>query len=223
MATPIYEDVLSQINTYIVTNGNNEITADVLNPILELILNFSNNNIGDLSALTTDETNSIVEAINSLKLAFDNLNNTGVQLHTGYDDPNITPPSSYNYGDFFMELDIADDSPVKLWQWNGFEWLDYSEVPATESDNVGNNSEVSGSSVTDALNNLLSITGLPEQLDFEANGIDNFIDIGTVKKVKSFYYSSVLQIKDDWSQTGSIITFTFTPDAGAGIKNLSFI
>lgn len=64
---------------------------------------------------------------------------------------------------------------------------------------------------------------LTEQLDFEANGIDNFIDIGTTKKAKSFYYSSVLQEKLMWSQTGSVITFTFTPDAGAGINNLQFI
>ena len=64
---------------------------------------------------------------------------------------------------------------------------------------------------------------LPEQLDFEANGIDNFIDIGTTYLVKSFFYGSVLQIKDDWSQNESIITFTFIPEAGSGIKNLSFI
>lgn len=64
---------------------------------------------------------------------------------------------------------------------------------------------------------------LIEQLDFEANGTDNFIDIGTTFLVKSFFYSSVLQLKSDWVQSGSIITFTFTPDAGGGIKNLSFI
>ena len=64
---------------------------------------------------------------------------------------------------------------------------------------------------------------LLEQLDFEANGIDNFIDIGTTEKVKSFFYNSVLQEKIFWSQLGSIITFTFVPDAGLGIKNLQFI
>ena len=64
---------------------------------------------------------------------------------------------------------------------------------------------------------------LIEQLDFEANGIDNFIDIGTTYLVKSFFYGSVLQLKSDWSQIGSIVTFTFIPEAGAGIKNLSFI
>lgn len=55
MATPTYSDVISQINTYIVANGNNEITANVLNPILKIMTNFTNNNIGDLDDLTTDE------------------------------------------------------------------------------------------------------------------------------------------------------------------------
>jgi len=64
---------------------------------------------------------------------------------------------------------------------------------------------------------------LPQQLDFEANGVDNFIDIETTKIVKSFFYGSVLQTKDVWEQTDNIVTFTFTPDAGAGYKNLTFI
>lgn len=68
-----------------------------------------------------------------------------------------------------------------------------------------------------------SVPGLSEQLDLEANGIDNFIDIGTTQRVKSFYYANVLQEKIYWSQTGSIINFTFTPVAGAGVKNLQFI
>jgi len=71
--------------------------------------------------------------------------------------------------------------------------------------------------------NTLGGTYLTDQLDFEANGIDDFVDIGTTNKVKSFFYGSVLQITDDWTQVGSIIQFTFTPDAGSGIKNLSFI
>lgn len=153
MAIPIYATVLSQINTYIVANGNNEITANVLNPILKLMLDFSNNNIGDLDTLTTDEKNSIVEAINSLKQNFDDLVNNGVQLYTGIDDPNVTPPPTYKYADFYMQLDI-DSLPVKLWQWNGFVWTDASQEPATESDNVINNSDVDGVTVTDALNTL---------------------------------------------------------------------
>jgi len=67
----------------------------------------------------------------------------------------------------------------------------------------------------------ISFGGLSEQLDFDANGVDNFIDIGTTAVVKSWLYGSVLQVKNDWSQTGSVITFTFIPEAGT--KNLSFI
>lgn len=126
MATPTYTTVLDQINAYIVANGSNDITANVLNPILQYLLNFSNNNIGDLSTLTTSENNSVVESINSLKDLFENLTNNGVQLHTGINDPNSTPPIAYNYADFYMQLDV-DDLPVKLWQWNGFEWADTSK------------------------------------------------------------------------------------------------
>jgi len=131
MATPTYAEVLTQINTYIVANGNNEITANVLNPILQYMLDFANNNIGDMSTLTTDEIDTIVNAINSLKINFDDLNNTGVQLHTGYDDPNVTPPLTYNYADFYMQLDSGDDSPIYLWQYNGIEWVTDMIVPVS--------------------------------------------------------------------------------------------
>lgn len=167
MATPTYAQVITQINTYIVANGNNEITADVLNPILILLADFANNNIGDLDDLTTDQKETIVDAINSLKNNFDDLVNNGVQLYTGINDPNSTPPPTYKYADFYMQVDI-DSLPVKLWQWNGFVWTDASEEPATESDNVLNNSDVDGVTVTDALNNIQTeIDGLvvPENTD----------------------------------------------------------
>lgn len=132
MATPTYSDVISQINAYIVANGNNEITANVLNPILKIITDFTNNNIGNLEELTTSENNTVVEAINSIKIDFDNLVNNGVQLHTGFEDPNVTPPATYNYADFFMQLDSLDNSPMLLWQWNGFEWTSDDVVPTPE-------------------------------------------------------------------------------------------
>ena len=63
--------------------------------------------------------------------------------------------------------------------------------------------------------------GLLEQLEFSANGTDNFVNIGTAERVKSFFYNSVLQQKAVWSQTGNIVTFTFIPEAGT--LNLQFI
>jgi len=64
---------------------------------------------------------------------------------------------------------------------------------------------------------------LPQQLDFEANGVDNFIDIETTAIVKSVFYGSVIQLKENWEQTDNIVTFTFIPDSGSGYKNLTFI
>lgn len=217
MALPTYETALSQINTYIVANGNNEITANVLNPVLKSMLDFANNNIGDLDTLTTDEKNTIVEAINSLKENFDNLVNNGVQLYTGINNPNDTSPPTYNYADFYMQVDI-DSLPVKLWQWNGFVWTDASEEPATESDNVNNNSDVTGVSVTDALNYLNNNSGLKDGLEFIANGTDNFINIGVETKPTGAFLDSVLLRKGDWSFSGTTVTFTFTPDLNAIIQ-----
>ncbi len=223
MATPTYSYVIAQINTYIVANGNKEITANVLNPILAIMTDFANNNIGDLDDLTTEEKNSVVESINSLKQNFDDLSNSGVQLHIGYDDPNVTPPPTYTYADFYMQLLEDDDSPLSLWQWNGTEWTTGNPTNEVTTDDVINESDAPGTTVTDVLNNLLTATGLPEQLDFEANGTDDFIDIGTTAIVKSAFYGSVIQLKENWSQTDNIVTFTFIPDAGAGYKNLTFI
>lgn len=210
MALPTYATALSQINTFIVANGNNEITANVLNPVLKVILDFANNNIGDLATLTTDEKNSIVESINSLKQNFENLVNSGVQLHTGIDNPNTTPPATYNYADFYMQLDV-DSLPVKLWQWNGFEWTDESTSPEIQSDDVINNSTVDGITVTNALNFLNNNSGLKDGLEFTANGNDNFINIGVTTKPTGAFLDSVLLRKGDWSFSGTTVTFTFTP------------
>lgn len=88
---------------------------------------------------------------------------------------------------------------------------------------IANDSSIPGSTIKEALNNLLSIAGLTEQLDFEANGVDNFVDIQTTSKPKLFFYGSVLQLRESWVQNGSIITFNFIPESGAGYKNLTFI
>jgi len=122
MATPTYAQVISQINTFIVTNHNNEITADVLNPILVLLTDFTNNTIGDLNTLTTDEKDTIVAAINSLKNNLTNIVNNGVQLYTGMGDPNVTPPPTYKPADFYLQIDF-DSLPVQLWQFDGFTWV----------------------------------------------------------------------------------------------------
>lgn len=205
MAIPTYSTVISQIDAYIVANGNNEITANVLNPILKVITDFANNTIGDLGTLTTSDTDTIVGAINSLKLAFDNLNNNGVQLSTGYNDPNITPPPSYNYADFYMELDITDDSPIQLWQWSGTEWNTYSNV-------------YSKAEIDLIITNLESqISGIPK-IQFTSDGVQTTFDLTTTISAKAVFWNGALLDDADFSQTDNILTLTFIPDAGAIIK-----
>jgi len=132
----------------------------------------------------------------------------------------FTVPYVTTSGDFRKDLIIGGASNSDVTKVTGSE----SDI-AIEPNYPNNKVIICALNVTDSSISV-DITPndkLTEQLDFEANGTDNFIDIGTILKVTSFYYGSVLQIKDDWSQTGSIINFTFVPLAGGGIKNLSFI
>ncbi|MDB9801055.1 hypothetical protein OAB94_01635 [Flavobacteriaceae bacterium] len=64
MATP--QDLINQINAAIITNGNNEITAIVLNPILVDMVTQYDDLIGDLSQLLTTDQSSLVNAINEI-------------------------------------------------------------------------------------------------------------------------------------------------------------
>ncbi len=60
------QDILNLINAEIVANGNQEITADVLRPILEAMIQQPNDLIGDLGDLQTSDISNIVNAINSI-------------------------------------------------------------------------------------------------------------------------------------------------------------
>src|SRR5690606_16568934 len=103
----------------IVANGNNEITANVLRPILEAIVNQANSVIGDLTQLSTTDTTTLVNAINEI------INSTpggeGVMIHTGSNNPNNTPPSSFNVTDYYLQSEAGQT--VALWQFNDIEWI----------------------------------------------------------------------------------------------------
>lgn len=205
-----FAQLITLINTYIVANGNNEITAEVLNPILRELAGFTNDKIGDLDTLTTSDKTNVVNAINSLKTAFDNLNNNGVQLLTGYDNPNITPPPSFNYADFYMELDIMDDTPIQLWQWSGTEWTTYSSV-------------YSKAEIDFLLSNIPAISVF--NVRFSGDGQDYTLPAGAV----SFeaHINEGVQFPEDpdfladlntFTQTGTTVTFKKTIVAGQRIR-----
>lgn len=213
MAIPTYATVIIQINTHIIANGNNEITANVLNPVLKVITDFANSSIGNLGLLTTTSNDNLVEAINSLKTQFDNLNNNGVQLLTGYDNPNITPPPVFNYADFYMELDSLDDSPIQLWQWSGTEWNTYSNVYSkAEIDLIVANiyTAIGTASISS-----IRFAGLGQTYTLPENAVafKGWINDGVQQKEMTGFESDL----NTFTQSGLIVTFKKTITTGARI------
>jgi len=113
-----YADVLEQIQEFIVANGSNDITADVLRPILESILGQPNELIGDLGDSTVDGS-TIVEMLNALKEDLEAV--SGITIHTGTNTPLVSPPVTFLRGDFFAQI-VASVS-ISFWQFNGLTWV----------------------------------------------------------------------------------------------------
>jgi len=118
--------VLALINLHIVANGNNEITADVLRPILEAILEQPNDKVGELGDLDTTDQTSIVNAINELVSG----SSGGFTVHAGTQDPNVTPPGSFGIGDWFVR------NGTSLYQYNGNTWVLLQSAGTISTDDV---------------------------------------------------------------------------------------
>ncbi len=116
--------VLALINLHIVANGNNEITADVLRPILEAILEQPNDKVGELGDLDTTDKTTIVNAINELVSA----SGGGFEIHSGSADPNVTPPGSFGIGDWYVR------SGTSIYQYNGTTWVLLQSVGTISTD-----------------------------------------------------------------------------------------
>lgn len=114
-------EVLAEINTYIVANGNNEITANVLRPVLVAMLEQPNDKIGELASLDTTDKTTIVNAINEIV----NSSASGFDIHVGTADPNVTPPGSFGIGDWYVR------NGTSLYQNNGSSWILLTEGVGT--------------------------------------------------------------------------------------------
>lgn len=112
------QQIIDLINQWIVENHNNEITANVLNPILIAMVQQPNLLIGDLGDLATEENDNLVDAINWI---LTQISNGSITIHTGQNNPNDTPPASYTVGDFYSQLDVMNN-PLNLWQYTGTDW-----------------------------------------------------------------------------------------------------
>lgn len=119
---PQVQQAIDNINAYIVENHNNEITANVLNPILIELANLFDI-VGDLSDLNTVDSDSVVSAINWAL----NQISTGITIHSGQANPNVTPPASFAVGDLYSRLDILEN-PYQIYIYNGSEWAEIRQA-----------------------------------------------------------------------------------------------
>lgn len=122
-------ELLTLINTTIVANGNNEITADVLRPVLVAMVNQINDLVGDENNLPSGST-TVIEAINDIST-----NASGITIHEGTADPNDTPPASFNLGDFYNQVN-GSSITVGFWQYNGIEWVEIISHFQQQSRNI---------------------------------------------------------------------------------------
>ncbi len=122
-----YTELLAYINLWIKTNGNREITADVLNPVLKAIAEWALSQVGDLSTLNTTDKSNLTNAINEVNQALANVDINGSQVYSGLDNPNTTPPPSYSAADFYVQLD-AFNTVVALFLYDGNIWQNLTSI-----------------------------------------------------------------------------------------------
>lgn len=117
-------EVIALINSDIVPNGNNEITANVLRPILIEMLQQPNDLIGELDELNTDENDTLVKAINSVNNALSDVD--GLTILSGQGDPNQQSFPSLSIADLYSEIDGLG-SPLALWIYDGTKFIRFSD------------------------------------------------------------------------------------------------
>jgi len=153
------QEVLDLINAFIVANGNNEITANVLNPILEEMVKQPNLLIGVLSQLQTADQTNLVNAINEVYNMFGTISDAGIRLYEGTNNPNTTPPGEYNIADFYIEKDLLNN-PVKLWQYNGIIWVSMLTIYDIINDGLtGTNTTWSSDKIVDEISTAVAGAG----------------------------------------------------------------
>ena len=111
-----YTQVIAYIQQWITDNNNKEITASVMRDVLDKILLYVRDSIGDVDDL--QQGADIVDAINILFGEITNLNiDFPIQVHEGASDPNITPPTGFNAPDFYIR------NGVQTYIYTGISWV----------------------------------------------------------------------------------------------------
>lgn len=187
--------VLQSINDNIIPNNNNEITANVLRPILIEMLQQPNDLIGLLSNLNTSDNSTLVGAINELKSDIDQLNN--ITIYQGVGNPNNNTSLSPNIADFYSELDLSNN-PIDLWIYNGAQWV-----------SVSNDNPVSYSPQTPST---IEQQTARDNIDvYSTQQVDDAIEAATMPKLKGFL-TYLMTAQDEATQADIVINLPNTPD-----------
>jgi len=115
------QELLNNINVRIKTNANGEITAEILNDILQNILLYLDNKIGDLDNglnQSLENAGDLVDVANTLQTQVES---NKIGLHLGTANPNQQQPESYQTLDFYLQTDQNGDG-LFLWQYTEKEW-----------------------------------------------------------------------------------------------------
>jgi len=115
------KELVNNINVRIKQNENGEITAEILNDILQNILLYLDNKIGDLDNglnQSLENAGDLVDVANTLQTQ---IQNNKIGFHLGTADPNQQPPESYATLDYYLQTDPSGDG-LFLWQYTEREW-----------------------------------------------------------------------------------------------------
>lgn len=113
------QTAIDEIEDFIIANGTEDITADVLRPLLVGLGNAVKATTGDPSLLNTLSDN-LVDAVNEVRALA--VNAGGSKRFTGTADPNVTPPIGYALYDYYARYNGG--ALISAYQYNGYNWIE---------------------------------------------------------------------------------------------------
>jgi hypothetical protein len=127
------QEIIDVIEGAIVANGTNDITADVLRPVLVSMVTQINDAVGSLSNLDTTIKDNIVNALNEV---FNLPNGGGITILTGTTNPNTTAPPVVSLGDFYNRT--FSGNTIEFYIFNGSTWVLLINVQPSSIVSYGN-------------------------------------------------------------------------------------
>ena len=197
--------VIATITSTIVANGNNEITADVLRPVLIEIAQFVEDKGGSFDDLSTTDTDSLVAAINELKSNINEIAAAGLDLFAGsfptYADLVAAVPvgSAGQYAFLLQDDELNDGFFEYRWNLDAEEWQKETSTATGSILMKVSGSDFEGGTalkfVWDKLHFIVS--------ELVGGGIDIQINIDTIKFDRHSSGDQTGSIDLDWSKVES--------------------